>query len=203
MARHAGAKPVCLADPKPGDFCCTPAGGELGKAILVAQRLAGNHNPQYEHAEVYVGQADARGPHGYTYSAYPDNDDPAKTGKRPLAGPARTMPGFIWSSGIIELSDMQRDGVLAWCATHDDVKYSWEDYGAIFLKHMHILAPGLKTYIADTHRMICSYYTDTAMRDGAGVHLFNDGRWPGEVCPGDLADMLMVAAHLQAFRPQE
>lgn len=204
MAAHRGIAPICLADPKPGDFCCTPAGGDLGTAILIAQRLAGNHHPEYEHAEVYVGQADAKAPHGYTYSAYPDNGTPGgRTGKRPLAGPARTMPGFIWSSGIIELSDQQRSGVVSWCEEHADVQYSWEDYGALVLSHLHIVPPGLRDYIASTKRMICSYYADSAMLYGAGVHLFSDGRWPGDVTPGDLADMLIVAAHLQSLTPQE
>lgn len=204
MGLHrASVAPVCLAPPKPGDFCCTPAGGDLGKAILVAQRLAGNHHPEYEHAEVFVGQADARGPYGYTYSAYPDNGTPGKSGKRALPASPERMPGYIWSSGIINLTEEQRMGVVSWCVTHPDVQYSWEDYGALVMHHLHVPSPGLRDYIVSTRRMICSYYTDTAMCDGADVHLFQDGRWPGDVTPGDLADMLITAAHIQSLTPQE
>jgi hypothetical protein len=33
--------------------------------------------------------------------------------------------------------------------------------------------------------MICSQLADTAAAEG-GWHLFEDGRWPGDVTPGDL-----------------
>lgn len=206
MAKHgrSGLAVVCLADPQPGDFCCIPAGGWLGTGIEVAQFLAGDRFQKYEHAEVYVGRPDAHGPHGYTVSAYPSNGKQGGlTGLRRLPCAPRQLPDSIWSSGIIELTDVERSGIVAWCMTHTDVLYSWPDYGAIALQRLHVRLPIIKEYIASTGHMICSQFTDAAMLYGGDVHLFDDGRWPGDVTPGDLADMLETAAHLAAMRPQE
>lgn len=203
-ARHGGAAPVALADPQPGDLCCIPAGGWMGTGIEVGQFLAGDRFQKYEHAEVYIGQPGVKAPFGYTCSAYPSNGKlGAQTGKRPLPCPPKLLPGSIWSSGIIELSPRQRGGIIDWCLARPDVQYSWLDYEAIALKRLGIRPPGLKEYIASTGRMICSFYCDAAFLYGGGVHLFNDGRWPGEVTPGDLADMLQVAAHLSSLTPQQ
>ena len=98
--------PVCLATPEPGDFCCIPVSGGFGTAIEAGQFLAELLQGQpaylraYDHAEVYVGQPDEAGPHGYTCSAYPDNGSAdGRTGKRPLPCPPAQVPGSIWSFG--------------------------------------------------------------------------------------------------------
>lgn len=43
--------------------------------------------------------------------------------------------------------------------------------------------------VMDDSRLICSQLGDLACL-GAGVHLFDDGRLPGQVTPGDLAEVL-------------
>ena len=191
--------PVCLAEPQAGDFCCIPVPGGFGTAIeageYLAERLQGQpaYLRAYDHAEVYVGQPDADGPYGYTYSAYSNNGIGTTTGKRPLPCLPAALPGSIWSSGIIPLAQSQRDAIVAWCEAHPCVPYSWPDYGAIALHALRIPAPGLKAYIAGTSSMICSQYTDSAYAD-TSVHLFSDGRWPGFVTPGDLAGLLLARA---------
>ena len=182
--------PVCLAEPQPGDFTCIPVSGGLGLSIEIGQFLAGDGFQPYDHAEVYAGQADRHGPHGYTYSAYPDNLKPGKSGKRPLPCPPAKLPGSYWSSGILALTAAQRSGIVAWCEAHPRVPYSWEDYGALTLHGLHIPAPGLRDYIASTFSMICSWYTDASWWYGGDVHLFSDNRWPGYVKPGDLVKLL-------------
>ena len=124
-----------LAVPQPGDFCCIPVAGGFGTAIEVGQFLAGDRFQPYDHAEVYVGQPDAAGPHGYTYSAYPDNLTYPTGGKRALPCPPAQLPGAIWSSGIIALTAAQRAGITGWCQAHPAVPYSWADYGALGLAH--------------------------------------------------------------------
>lgn len=69
------------------------------------------------------------------------------------------------------------------------VGYSFADYGAIGLHALHVPAPGLKPFIASTRHMICSQLVDQCAVD-AGVHLFDDGRWPGYVMPMDLGLLL-------------
>ncbi len=202
MSKDRVLAPVCLATPEPGDFCCIPVSGGFGTGIEAGQFLAELLQGQpaylraYDHAEVYTGEPDEAGPHGYTYSAYPDNGSAdGRTGKRPLPCPPAQVPGSIWSSGIIELTQAQRDAIIAWCEAHPDVAYSWPDYGAIAAHALHVPAPGLKAYISGTASMICSQYTDSAYAD-SGVHLFDDKRWCGFVTPGDLAGLLMSKAHI-------
>jgi hypothetical protein len=146
----------------------------------------------YCHAEVFAGQADDRVPHGYTYSAYPNNGSGGVTGRRPLPCPPQQLPGAIWSSGLYELTDAQRAGIIAWCEAHPCVKYSFLDYGAIALRALRLPVPGLQKFISSTSRMMCSYYSDAAWNRGGGVHLFDDQRWEGYVTPWDLAALLLA-----------
>jgi hypothetical protein len=199
---QAWPAPVVRAAPQPGDFCCIPVTGWFGTAIEAGQYLAEKLQGipaglrPYDHAEVYVGQADTAGPYGYTCSAYPDATQPGKSGRRALPCPPAQLPGSIWSSGIIPLTDVQRHGIISWCMGHPRVSYSWPDYGAIALRALRIPAPGLREYIKSTKAMMCSYYTDSAFNYGGGVHLFQDGRWEGYVTPGDLAMLLLGKAGL-------
>ncbi len=50
----------------------------------------------------------------------------------------------------------------------------------------HIRPRWLLDYVAGTGHMICSQLVDQSYLD-AGVHLAEDGRFPGDVTPGDLA----------------
>jgi hypothetical protein len=190
--------PVCLAEPQPGDFCCVPISGDIGRGIEVGQYLASKlqHQPAellpYEHAMVYVGLADEAGPHGYTYSAYPKNGKQGDTGKRALPCPPAQLPGSLWSSGLYDLTSGTRAGIVSWCILHGDVGYSFLDYDAIATRALHIPAPGLKTYIGSTGHLICSQYTDMSWSLGGNVQLFDDKRWPGYVTPWDLAAELLA-----------
>lgn len=195
--RHVYAAPICLAEPQPGDITCIPIAGGVGAGISFAQWLAGDRQGRYDHAEVYVGQADRYGPFGYTYSAYPDNGKPGHTGKRPLPCPPAELPGSIWSSGILDLSPIQRKGIVDWCEGHPDVRYSWLDYEALVLYHLHVPSARLRAFISSTQRMICSQYTDAALDFGGNYHLFTDDRWPGDVTPGDIG--LLLLSHVVAL----
>ena len=207
MNSHRWPAPVCLAEPRPGDFCCIPVSGSMGTGIEIGSWLAamlegsgGDGLQSYDHAEVYVGQPDEAGPHGYTYSAYPDNGSNGRTGKRPLPCAPEQLPGSIWSSGVIALTPAQRAGIVAWCEAHPCVPYSWPDYVAIGLHALHLPVPRLRAYIKRTDRMICSQYSDAALNYGGGEHLFSDGRWEGYVTPYALAELLEAKITLAAIR---
>jgi hypothetical protein len=63
------------------------------------------------------------------------------------------------------------------------------DYLALVAHRLHIPAPGLRQFIADTGHMICSQLVDEVYRR-AGLIMFGDGRWPGYVTPGGLISVL-------------
>lgn len=96
----------------------------------------------------------------------------------------------LWSTGT-GLSGGYLAGIAA--RNYRGVGYSFLDYAAIALHGYHIPAPGLQGFIAATHHMICSQLVDQSCQD-VGVHLFNDGRWPGFVTPLDLG-LLLADAH--------
>jgi hypothetical protein len=182
LTRYPG--PVALTLPRPGDFCCVPVSGATGLGIEIGQWLDGDKFQPYDHAEIYTGQPDGAGPHGYTIGAYPGG-----AARRPLPCPAARLPGSLWSSGLIALTAAQRAGIVTWAHAHLGTPYSFLDYAALTAHRLHMPGRWLRRYIASTGHEICSQYVDAAYA-AAGVHLFTDGRWPGFVTPGDLAGVL-------------
>jgi hypothetical protein len=152
--------------------------------VTIGQWLDGDRFQFYDHTEIYVGRADAAGPYGYTVSTYPNGQ-----GKKPLPCRPALLPGSLWSSGLIDLTGTQRTGIVAYALARQHVPYSFLDYGALVLHAMHLNAGWLRAYIDSTRHEICSQYVDSAYA-ASGIHLFDDGRWPGYVKPGDLARLL-------------
>ena len=69
--------------------------------------------------------------------------------------------------------------------------YSWLDCACIGLAKLfgwHVPGP-VRARLNRRERLMCSQLVDTAYLD-AGVHLFSDGRIPGDVSPGDLLDLI-------------
>jgi cell wall-associated NlpC family hydrolase len=167
-----------LIIPQPGDFDCVPMGGDAGKAIRVAEWLDGSGFGNYEHAEIKVNATQ-------TMAAYPG-------GAALQTIPAEQWQGgWLWSTGIIALTAEQRAKIVSTAMSLEGTPYSAADYFALVAHRLHV--PGsqfLKGYVASSKHMICSQLVDYCYMM-AGVHLFNDGRWPGYVTPADLANVLL------------
>jgi hypothetical protein len=173
---------------QPGDFVVVPMAPPGGLAIEAAEALqefVQRHRlsalQKYEHAEVYVGSPDAAGPYGYTCSTYPN-----RMGRRPLPCLPEKLTGALWSSGIVDLTTSQRDGIVAWCEARPKVPYSSLDYVALTAHTLGLDTAWLQAYIKEQGHQICSQYVDAAYMSN-GVHLFTDDRWEGFVTPLDLA----------------
>ncbi|RAG80971.1 hypothetical protein DN069_35235 [Streptacidiphilus pinicola] len=67
--------------------------------------------------------------------------------------------------------------------------YSAADYLALALWHFRLRIPWARKVMASRASMICSELCDFAY-EAAGVHLFTDGRAPGDVTPADLAALI-------------
>lgn len=167
-----------MTEPLPGDFGLVSIAGDVGRLIRLGQWLNGSGFSTMEHAFVFVGggQIVEAMPGGARLAAVSEYDG------RPI----------VWSTGKVELTDDQRAGIVraAQMCVQVPTKYSFLDYLAIAAHRFHL--PGgrwLRKYVGSTSHLICSQLVDLCFTE-AGVHLFQDGRWPGYVTPGDLWELI-------------
>lgn len=162
--------------PRIGDFAVIPISGPVGKLISIGEFLNGSGFGDYDHAEIYVGN-------NQTLGAYP--------GGATLVDLPADQSGWLWSTGHVRLSDVERQLVYNNAMACKGIGYSSLDYFALALHRFHIPAPDLKNYIQSSKHMICSQLVDFCYMQ-AGVHLFTDNRWPGYVTPADLAHVVLT-----------
>lgn len=171
-----------------GEFAVIPVHGVSGELIRVGQWLCGSGFKNYEHAEVYVGNPPGEKPlpDGYTLGAYPGG---AALLNVPTAG---YQQGWLWSGAAIPLTAAQQAKIVETALSLEHTPYSALDYFAIAAHRLHVPDVGneLQDFIASSGHMICSQLVDYCYLQ-AGVHLFNDGRWPGYVTPEDLANVIL------------
>lgn len=161
-------------EPQPGDIGCTQITGTVGRLIRLGQWINGDGFAHYEHVFVYVGdgQIVEAEPRGARLAPLDEYDD-------------RTI---AW------LHCPEQYGVTVADAARQLIgtPYSFLDYLALALHRLHIPAPGLRRYIQATGHLICSQLADLAAQRGNWT-LFDDGRWPGDVTPADLAQLALAA----------
>jgi hypothetical protein len=158
--------------PRIGDIGLTTIADWGGRGIRAAQRLMGCPWKAKQHAFV-VTEAGSKFQDEMIIEAMP--------------GGARHTEMWHDRAQTIYLRcpDEFREAVAAAALGMEDVPYSWLDYEAIALHHLHMPSGWIKDYIKSTDHEICSQLADEAALRG-GWHLFDDGRWSGYVPPCDL-----------------
>lgn len=156
--------------PRPGDIGITKISGWGGRMIRFGQWLNGDGYEDYEHAFVVE-------------SIDPVTMQPVIVEAMP--GGAQHVENWHTEVRWLVCPEECRAGVAQAALDSVGVPYSWLDYGSIALHRFHIPTPMLKRYIKSSGHMICSQLADHAALKG-GWHLFDDGRWEGDVTPGDL-----------------
>lgn len=175
--------------PQPGDFACVHTRGNTGVLITIGEFLNGTPDTSwYDHACIYVGSADAQAPYGYVMGAQPGG---ARLDPLRQAQYSGKDADWLWSSGKIKLTDPQRKGIVASALACKGIPYSAADYFALAAHRFHIPVPALKAYIQNSKHLICSQLVDFCYLNN-NVHLFNDGRWEGDVTPADLAGLIIA-----------
>ncbi len=158
---------------KPGRIGLTQIHGDLGKGIRFGQWLNGSGFEDYEHALMDLGD-------GTLIQA-----EPGKEGAQIRPLDMYTPEEVYWCDNIYQTVDATTAlGIANYARQMQGIPYSFLDYDALFCHRLHIPVPGLRSYIASTHHMICSQLVDRAYNLG-GVELFQN-RWDGYVTPGDL-----------------
>lgn len=172
-------------NPQPGDLGFTTIAGMVGGWVNIGQALI-NDACRFDHVYVVVHPiGHPNFPNGLIVEAMP-------SGARfhPLAD--RLGPGFAYAH--VDLTDVQRAMVLAIAQGFvvarggKGVGYSFGTYLAIGLAQhgaTRWVTPGLEHLIDDKGRLICSQLADELLLR-VGYHCFDDGRWRGDVTPGDL-----------------
>lgn len=160
--------------PQPGDFGLSTIGGTIGWWINLGQSLIGDPS-RFTHAFVVL-------------------DD--QTVMEAMPGGARISPLAPYLDGetvfsSMDLSDYQREGIVTHARSFEKIPYSFIDYTWLALDHWGFKPEWLKNKIKGTGHMICSQLVDEAYLR-AGVHLFDDGRDPGDVTPGDLLYVILL-----------
>src|SRR5215469_4917221 len=161
--------------PEIGDFAVIPISGPVGKLISIGEWLNGSAFGAYDHAEIYMGN-------NQTMGAYP--------GGAHLVDLPQDQTGWLWSTGHITLTEVQRNNIYLNAMECQGIPYGWADYFYLAALRLHLPAPGYKAYMSDPKYLICSQLVDYCYMK-SGVHLFNNNRLPGAVTPADLAKVIL------------
>lgn len=177
--------------PQPGDFAVVSVHGTGGRLIHLAEDLNGSAFDAYQHAMVCVSLVGSIPGYPAEPSVGTVVEAEPHGARTRLLGSTWETPGQLtrWSTSHIPLTQVQRAAIVKAAIGYVGTPYSWLDYAAIAAHRLGLNVPGLRGYIAASGHQICSQLVDSAYAD-AGVHLFQDQRWPGFVTPADLAGLL-------------
>jgi hypothetical protein len=179
-----------MSDYKPGSYFLAHITGPVGYGIALGQALAGSGS-RWTHAGLIL-EAD-----GTILEAEPGGARIANVSKydgRPLLvsdGPVQRNLANWRASGVPAgpLSRFEasiRAAIVADARKLVGIPYSPTDYLALALLHLHLPSKWIRDRVQSSGHMICSQLVD-AVYLRAGIHLFSDGRLPGDVMPADLA----------------
>lgn len=99
---------------------------------------------------------------------------------------------YVWST--MPLTPRERAAICAAGCSYEGKRYNWLDDLALGLaRRFGWRLPGfVLRHVESDRTMQCAQLVDAAYR-AAGVRLFDDGRVPGAVTPGDLYDLIESA----------
>lgn len=169
--------------PEPGDLAVVNTVNEAATLVQLAESLSGGGFSQWNHVAVCT-RVDAGG------QVWIAEAEPGGAVEVPWHYDG--VP-YLWSTGLLPTNQAVADAAVRYTQAGpwgpEGVPYSFADYAAIAAHCWHVPAPGLKDFIASTMHMMCSFLADRCKLEG-GVHLFDDGRWPGYVRPSDIGRLI-------------
>ncbi|MCZ2837162.1 hypothetical protein [Modestobacter sp. VKM Ac-2985] len=181
----------------PGSFGLSRIGGLLGMAVAAGQAFTFDGS-RYTHAFVVVdgGSVVQAMPSGAELA--PLADFVGRDDVRWCDAPVQSTLAFYREALLTRMTDLEmvdrladtyernlRQALSAEARQLVGTGYSFADYLALGLAHLGVRPHWLRRYIAASGRLICSQLVDETYRR-QGVHLFDDGRLPMDVTPGDL-----------------
>lgn len=155
------------AELAPGDFILVRSGGVVGWLIRAITRSSVNHAAIIRDDHTVL-EARSRG------AVFTPWDQYAGRVGLDVVGTAR-----------LPLTDEQRAKVPEVAEELEGTPYSFLDLLSVGALQYHIRLWPLRRILARQHRAICSQLVDEFLRR-LGFSIYDDGRWPGDVTPGDL-----------------
>ena len=155
--------------PTLGDFCVVATPGIMARLIRLVTRSTVNH----AFILVAPGRIIEADPHGAVEANLANYDGMPQT----------------WSD--MDLSPLVRAAIIDHALDHVGDPYSWVDDLCIGLADLfgwHV-PTWVRTRLGRPDRLMCSQLVDQCYLD-AGVHLFSDGRIPGDVSPASLLTLI-------------
>lgn len=172
-------------EPPAGSFVLTRIAGSTGWWVGTAQAVCGMPS-RWTHAGIALGD-------GLSLQAEPGGASIGPisrlTGREHVVSdaPVRLALKAAWEAGPIDMRTeaLLRARVVDIARTFEGCPYSFLDYAALAALHLHLPSEALRQYVDDSGHLICSALLDRVY-DWAGMHLFDDGRYSGDVTPSDL-----------------
>ena len=173
----------------PGSMILTTIEGFTGRWVSAIQAFV-RGGSLYTHAAISIGG-------GLMVEANPHGADVGYISRlhdgRPLLISDDPIQRFLdrpeirgWKPGRAALETSIRETVSAHAVNLIGTPYGWLDYVA--LAALETGVPGqerLRRYVEDSGSLICSALVDRVY-SRSGIELFDDGRYAGDVTPGDL-----------------
>lgn len=157
---------------RPGDIGFTKIGGRLGWWISLGQFITGKPG-KFSHVFVVL-----------------DNDEVAEA----MPNGSRVQPldrqyGSEVAYVFMNLTEEQRVNLVRYGRERLErpggIRYSFMTYLALALARTGFKPKKLRKYITRSDRQICSAMADDWLTNGAGYHVFCDGRLPQDVVPSE------------------
>lgn len=174
--------------PQAGDIGFGVIPGAPGAFVALGQLILADAS-RYTHAYVVTGPRDEPEQVDMLVEAMP-------SGARvwPMAG--RVAPRYRYAR--VPMTDGQRAAFVAAAGRYVGRGYGFSTYLYLAAAQWGLPRALLRKRVSNNGRMICSQLVDQALAD-AGVHLFDDGRIPQDVTPGDLLYALQVMPGVHFF----
>lgn len=155
--------------PKPGSMGFSTIGGFVGFWVGLGQYL-NQDGSKYSHTFVVL-------------------DDETVVQAMPQGAEIVPLDDYLGDAIFIEwdITDEQSAAIIEEARSLVGTPYGFSDYLALALARFGFRPKWLTNYVEGNNRLICSQLADLAY-SRAGLQLFNDGRLPNEVTPGDLVN---------------
>lgn len=165
-----------MPDPQAGDFAVIRTNDWTGRLIRWWTRSDYNHAAFFV-SPTQVVEAEPKGAQLTNWSRYAGRADGGCDAE------------VATSAGMWLLTDEQRVAAFPVGMAMVGTPYNWLDILSVGLLQWGIKPRWVRNRVRSSQTLICSQLVD-ACRTALGDHLFQDGRLPMDVTPGDLAHLI-------------